>query len=239
MIFGPPGSGPDSADFMIVVPASVGGLESAYRIAREPYTGAECGFCVSSLLQLVNWDTPFGERGDGTMKAVTLTIVMVIGTALIAYAEGGRNDSHESPAHQGEAHHDNHVAVFLGATHNLDHEQTDFTVGAEYERQLTDQLGLGVFAEEIFADNEETILGGLALYHLDAVRLFAGPGVVFAKHSTAGHHDEDERKSELLLRVGCGYDFHADKYSVTPTLSIDYIDGDYAIVFGVGTGLGF
>ena len=46
-------------------------------------------------------------------------------------------------------HHENHVAVFAGATTGLgDKSETHFTIGADYERRLTfitHQLGVGPF----------------------------------------------------------------------------------------------
>ena len=88
-----------------------------------------------------------------------------------------------------------------------------------------------------------------------SLKIVGGPGIVLAKH--AGHeggvpgedihaeeadHAEDAEESwhkDFLFRIGAGYDFHYDKVSITPTLDVDYIGGDIAVVVGVGLGIGF
>lgn len=156
---------------------------------------------------------------------------------------GGEKKKHSKKAeHHGESHHvhSHHLAIFSGATNNIDAEHTDFTLGAEYEYRLPiwqNRLGIGVIGERVFADQPENILAGAALLHVGkGLKFLAAPGVVFAKHES---HGETETVKEFLFRTGVAKDFHVGRFSVTPALNFDFIKGHVSVVYGLTFGKGF
>ncbi len=139
--------------------------------------------------------------------------------------------------HATHAHHAHHLGVFLGAASNLDHDHTDFAVGADYEHRLPvwqARLGLGAFVEHVTAEHAETILAPmLAVHPAGGLKLLAAPGLML----TEDHHGDSA--SHFLLRFGAGMDFSISGFSLTPTLNLDLVEDSKALVYGMTIGKGF
>jgi hypothetical protein len=64
----------------------------------------------------------------------------------------------------------------------------------------------------------------------------AGPGIECAQH---GEENGYGRKTEFFVCIGIGYGFEVDKFSITPTLDFDVIQGRTTLVLSIAIGKGF
>ncbi|GHB78960.1 hypothetical protein GCM10008107_30660 [Psychrosphaera saromensis] len=117
--------------------------------------------------------------------------------------------------------------IFIGATH-FDSE-TEITFGLEYEYKIDHQWGVGaVYEKTSEAHHGEGVSVSLisAFYHPNNnVRLGLGLG----QERVGGYHPHTEN----LYRVSAGYDFHVERFGIAPTVAVDFVDGEEALVFGV------
>ncbi len=152
-----------------------------------------------------------------------LTLFVLAGPSMTSKAGEavGANDSvHGDPSH--------HVALFLGAT--ISDDEAAFSVGVDYEYELTELLGIGAIAEYTAGHHATWVLAGaLFLHATEALRFKIAPGVEF----------EDGEES-FLLRLGASYEFElAERWTIGPDLNVDIVDGEAALVVGIGIGRKF
>jgi hypothetical protein len=117
--------------------------------------------------------------------------------------------------------------VFLGATH-VDSD-TEFTFGFEYEYKLDGNWGVGAIYERSNGahhnDGVAVVLASIYYHPTKNIRLGAGIG---QERIGGGHpHKED------LYRVSAAYDFHMQGFGIAPTIAVDFVDDEEAIVFGI------
>lgn len=143
-------------------------------------------------------------------------------------------DVHEQ--HDTHSYHRHHVVGVVAATTNLDHDQTDFTLGGEYVYRLSPRWGTGGFGEVVFADHREWLLGVPLLFHVNpSFWLRAGLGAQVIP-------GEQQATTEVkwLVRVGTGYNFEVGGgMMVTPFLDLDLVRHPRALIWGLGIGKGF
>lgn len=138
----------------------------------------------------------------------------------------------DAEAEHGEhAPHAHHVAIFLGAT-RLEHE-TAPSVGLDYLYflpVLDRRLGVGPLADATFAEHVELVVGlAFAARGPVGLQLALAPVVALAD----GH-------KEFGARVNLSHGFHfAERFSVGPSLSADFLPHTMAYVFGLNGGVGF
>jgi hypothetical protein len=121
----------------------------------------------------------------------------------------------------------NHAKLYLGFTSN---GGTDFTLGAEFNRRNRGWQNLAVagFAELVFAEDVEFLLGAtLQYYPGNRLVLEAGPGLAF------------NGGSEVLLRLGAGYELEPLWMTLVPKVHVDFIDGHTTFGYGVAIGRRF
>ena len=127
----------------------------------------------------------------------------------------------------------NHVAL-VGAITEFDSGVTDPTIGIEYE-YLTPlwngRIGVGAAYEVIIGDHDENVT--VAVVNA-VVHPWKSSKVILGVGQESGHG-----VSHSLTRVGLGYDFHVDKFSVGPIFSADFVDGHTNYVIGGAVGMGF
>jgi hypothetical protein len=145
--------------------------------------------------------------------------------------------SHEEKTHP--HHHRHHAALFLGGTHadveietegGIREESEDaFTVGVDYEYRVSPPFGVGGLVEYAAGDLETTILAGALFIHpVGGLKFVLAPGV---------EHEGDE--NEFLFRAGVYYDFFFGNFSIAPTISVDFVDGEEDLVYGISLGYGW
>jgi hypothetical protein len=121
-----------------------------------------------------------------------------------------------------EADRRNRVALFLGATTKDSH--THATIGLEYERRLSELIGIGAVAEGSPSGRE--LVGAVPVFFhpVGGLALSVGPGF-----------SVEEGHTHFLVRFGVGWDFELPAgLSLAPAVSYDLTEGaGDAIVYGL------
>lgn len=116
--------------------------------------------------------------------------------------------------------------IFIGTTH-FDSE-SEFTFGIEYEYKFTNEWGAGVVYERTndahHGDGTAVVLASLFYHPTKNIRL----GVGFGEERIGGGHPHNED----LYRISSAYDFHVEDFGIAPTVAVDFIDDEEAIVIG-------
>jgi hypothetical protein len=160
---------------------------------------------------------------------------LIILATCLSTAPALADDEHEEHAEEHEHHHHvNHVALFLGATSTLgDMSATHFTIGADYEHRLPflHEVGVGVLVDSAIASETETLLAGFVAVHpIGGLMLLGAAGAAVTGLGHDGH---------LGLRAGAAYFFPVGELSVGPEVSLDHVNGENAVVYGISAGTGF
>jgi len=128
------------------------------------------------------------------------------------------------------------VGLFAGKLDtDIDTNANDI-FGLEYEYKINSEWGVGAvyeIASEAHHGYGVTSKIGVAYYHP-----FAGlrVGLGFGKETVGSHTSHGHfvpSHSEDLIRVGVSYDFHVGGIGIEPSLNIDTVDGERALVYGV------
>ena len=142
--------------------------------------------------------------------------------------------------------HRNHISVFVGATTPTTAKgDTSFALGADYERRLTDLVGIIGLGDFTFGDHERAALfAGQVAFHFSRLRLAVGPGFELAEEvhavptSTGGA--DGTHSAHFIVRGSVLYEFHAGDWVIGPMLSVDAIgETKTNIVYGLSIGRGF
>jgi len=141
----------------------------------------------------------------------------------------------------------NHVSLFLGATTETGEESaTSFTVGADYERRLSDLWGVGFLVDFALGDVSRTSLLGVPVYlhPIDPLEVHVAPGVEFSRDEdtddTDGGEGETDTETKFAVRVGTAYEFEIGRLVVSPEVNLDFVAGDSpVIVYGLAFGFDF
>ena len=172
--------------------------------------------------------------------------------------EGGQEHGGE---HGGGHHfHKNHFAVLLSATeaiedhgeahnggeHGNGHAEThsegtssgkddpDFTIGFDYERRLSQLIGVGGMFDWVVEGRREFLLGPAGILHP-----FKGSKFWLAP---LAERVRETGNWELVVRIGAGWDIpigKSGKYSIAPNINYDISDEHQLWVVGVAIGKGF
>jgi hypothetical protein len=155
------------------------------------------------------------------MMSVMVVCAVVLSLSLSAALAAENEHAH---------HHPHHVGLFLGNTQ--DGEKHGFSVGLDYEYRLHDLVGIGALGEYAGGDFDHWVFGVPVLLHpYKGLVLKLTPGVEY-KNTTS--------KSKFLVRTGMAYSFHlTDTWTLAPELSVDFVDEETVLVYGVSVGLGF
>jgi hypothetical protein len=145
----------------------------------------------------------------------------------------------------------NEVALVLAGTRERAEDETSFTIGGEYERRLTDRLGVVAELEYVSGPDSWVFAVPLVFRPAGGFKLFAGPGLERAPvHGESETHEPEAstgkaRDNLFLWRVGTGYSWEfAERYVVGPSVYLDFIreeesEWTQAFVFGISLGVAF
>jgi hypothetical protein len=179
-----------------------------------------------------------------------LALVIAI-VSVAAFPGASLGQEHHSEAETAEeAFHKNHLSLFTGGTTESGDSSTSTasSLGLDYERRLSQLVGLAVGGELVFGGDEREALAGLylMLHPAGGLVLAAGPGVEFAKDGHAGgevetQQEESGAKTHAGFRVGLLYEFEVGhRYSIAPSIYTDFIEGkEPTFVWGLAFGVGF
>lgn len=152
------------------------------------------------------------------MKKAILTAVCAIAcTSATAQASGTEDRPWEA----------NRATVGLGlGVETTEDGETAPVLSLSYNLRLSEYAGIGVGAEYAFGDIDTWVVGV-------PVRAFLTERWVLTAMPAAEIHNGD---LEFLFRLGLGYEFENEGYSITPELNVDFVDGKtnyvFAVVFG-------
>jgi len=147
-------------------------------------------------------------------------------------------------AHAGEQEHGDglghrhHASLFMGNTYSTEKSDNALSIGFDYEYRITKWVGTGVMYDYTSGNiNAHVAAVPLFIHPVENVRVYIGPGLESKKHEEHGHTSDAE---EFLVRIGVMYDWHVmERYSITPTFEVDFVDGEQSYIFGVGFGVLF
>jgi hypothetical protein len=181
------------------------------------------------------------------LKILFILVVAIICLSSVnLWAQENQVDAEDSQSHSGETHMDlNELAIFVGGTAKTEIKGTYFSLGLDYLRALSPSKdwGAGVYTEIIFTKHPEWVFGALVYYRFYN-KFFArtGPGIEFIKHEETDSEcncTNVNTETEFLYRVGIGYSHHTKNIIFTPTVDIDLVRSETALVFGFNVGFSF
>ncbi len=149
-------------------------------------------------------------------------------------------ESHAEGEHESHGRH--HAALFLGATARFETDDTDFSLGLDYESRLLPRLGIGLLGEVTFAEDEVFIVGVPILLHpTDKLVLGVAPGFEITDEISEAEHTQTEKETEtnFVLRLISSYEFELQPFTFAPVVSLDIVDGETSLVYGISFGKGF
>ena len=169
---------------------------------------------------------------------------MFIGISAIcagSTSEKAKDNSHEEKS----KHHayNSHIALFLGATTFYKNNESYFSIGLDYLYRPNNERpwAYSIMAEVIFAEHTEYVIA-LPLYsYIKGEWWFrTGPGIEIIQEEEH-HGDEVESKNqiEFLFRIGTGYSFHVGRFVLSPSVDIDFVRNNNALVWGLNIGYSF
>jgi hypothetical protein len=172
-------------------------------------------------------------------------MLMLALSAAAASAQEPRQSPATAGEEAGELEHRNEVAAIVAGTSEIDGD-TFFTLGVEYERRLTQRVGIVGEVEYLFDAERWIAVAPIVLHAGRGLKVFGGPGfeVADTEEIEEVQPEIEEGETHFLLRVGAAYALEfAERYSVGPTVSFDFIrendEWEHAVVFGISFGVGF
>lgn len=184
---------------------------------------------------------------SAAVLAVGLSVGMAAAQEPPSSAPKEAAGTHEAVETGEEHEHANEVAVFLGGT--TENDETNFTIGAEYERRLNERFGLGLVVEHVSGTDAWVFLAPFSFRPVRGLglKLYAGPGfeskVPESEEEAESGLEEHDRESFFVARAGVGWVLELRHVSLTPQVELDCVREDNrwdkAFVFGVAIGFGF
>ena len=120
----------------------------------------------------------------------------------------------------------NGIELFVGAT--LRDGDGEASFGIDYERRMSQDLGLGLMAE--YTEGREWVIAVPVSIHITE-----SWKVVFALGAELSPDDDDE----FLQRLGVSYEFGFTGWSLAPELNVDFAGGETKTVVGLSVGWEF
>jgi hypothetical protein len=135
----------------------------------------------------------------------------------------------------------NAVELFLGGVTETSESATGFGAGLGYVRRLSSLWGLGVAGELSTTDVERAWLLNVPIYFYPAggLGIKVGPVIEGSKEKPE-EGEESETETELGVRFGAAWEFEVgERFTVSPEVNLDLVDGSTTWVYGLTFGLGF
>lgn len=157
-------------------------------------------------------------------RVIVRVLLLAVLVGFAALPALGEEESGEEGVHK-----KNHFSVIIGGTSVPRDDETVFTLGVDFERELTRRIGVGFVVEHAFGELDATSLFAVTDIHLGrGFVLQAGPGVEFL---------DDE--AFAVGRLGLFYEFEVGEILLAPSLSYDISEIEDSIVFGLSAGIKF
>jgi len=151
-----------------------------------------------------------------------------------------------APLHGQESEDDeeerlNAVELFLGGVTETSESATGFGAGLGYVRRLSSLWGLGVAGELSTTDVGRAWLLNVPIYFYPAGGLGLKAGPVLEGSDEASEDGEDsERATNFGVRFGAAWEFEVgERFTLSPEVNLDLVDGSVTWVYGLSFGVGF
>lgn len=124
----------------------------------------------------------------------------------------------------------NVAALFLGNTN--EHHANGFSLGLEYERRVSELIGVGAIVEHAGGDIDSTItIAALYVHPYAGLLVVLGVGAEF-KSAREEDGEEEAATSGIVGRIGLGYEFEFDHLVLVPQVNLDVFEREEAVVVG-------
>ncbi len=154
---------------------------------------------------------------------ISATVAALFSTGPVVASEEAEGGAHET-----EEHHRHKIELGIANTHTQ-HGDNAFTLAASYNYRFSEIASVGILGEHAFDPLNIWVVG-------IPLKLYPGHGWVLTAMPGAEIHNGHE---EPLFRVGVGYEFEMDGFSITPEFNVDWVDNEVEYVIGVSFGFGF
>ena len=163
------------------------------------------------------------------------------------YTETEETTEVAEPAH----HFNHHAGLFLGASSNLNHGEHAFTLGLDYEYagfETHPKFTLGGLFEMGFAKEAEFIVGPhfnispMENLFVRLAPLYLHTKVEKVEYDYNPYNPKvvhQEFADRFVLRIGGYYNFHFQRFSISPHLYSDISGSKFNLTYGVSFGIGF
>ena len=142
---------------------------------------------------------------------------------------------------EAEEEHRNAVELFLGGVTETDESATGFGVGLGYVRHLSTMWSLGVAGELSTSEVSRDWLITIPVYFkpTGGLVLWTGP-VIEGSDEAPEDGGDSERATNLGVRFGTAWEFEVgERFTLSPEVNLDLVDGSSTWVYGLSVGVGF
>lgn len=123
----------------------------------------------------------------------------------------------------------NSIEIFAGGTFFEGNAKA--SMGASYERRISEHTGIGILAENTAAE-EWVFAVPVRLYIKEPWVTWIAPGI---ERAYGGEEDDDE----FLVRVGTAVEFEFSGWTFAPEINFDFVDHEVKTVLGATVGWKF
>jgi hypothetical protein len=178
-----------------------------------------------------------------------LVLWLLVATLGLALRSAAAQESASRAGPEEHAARANTLALFSGATLETAEDEAYFTLGLEYERELSHRWALMAVAEHVFDFDAWVIVAPVAFKPTGGLSLMTGSGLETTprrpSEGEAGGHAGSESEKDgpfFLWRFGIGYTLPiGERFTVAPNLDVDLVrehgEWERAWVFGVSLGV--
>jgi hypothetical protein len=155
---------------------------------------------------------------------------------------------------EGEAETRNEIALIVAGTYeDLGSEDAEnyFTIGAKYQREISSLIAVAGVFEYLNTKPAAVLVFPVHFRPWKGLDIFAGPGVEFSDEEEDDEDGEDHDAGDeggnsgdwdatFLIRVGVGYAIEfGERYSLSPSVALDFIGREQALVYGADFSIKF
>ncbi len=190
---------------------------------------------------------------DEPRWATSILRVIVLGLAISCSVLAADTARAQDLDHEGEAEHlhRNEFLFIFAGTYEAAKAHNIFTLGVEYERMITERIGVVGTLEYLPSEDAWVVVFPVAVGIVGGLKVFGGPGMeILSRRDSAAEHGTQDSSSGggaenlFLVRIGAAYIFDlGGRLSLVPNVSIDLVSEEHgwthAVVYGVSFAIGF
>ena len=129
----------------------------------------------------------------------------------------------------------NDIGLFLGGTTGLEGGGTNFSIGLDYARRISSDIGLGIWGEAVVKDEMEFTFGLPIYYYIEEWYVRVAPGVELEKEASESSEGSESTDTSVnfLLRLGGGYEIEmSNGFAIVPSVDVDVVRSEVSLVWG-------